>query len=204
MDYNQAYEIAQNLKHSIAPACERIEIVGSLKRADKPEVHDIEMLLIPYNRPPVPEFGRPNQVYKNLLEKILADLEYENVLRPAVNKANGERLKRRAIVGSGELNEFCLELFIVNAQTWGIQNVIRTGPALFSHRFVTNQRVKFFSEDLKRMVSGFLPDDLTYVRGETIIKRGEETLSLPEEEDAINVLGHGWIDYADRRKWAMK
>jgi hypothetical protein len=64
--------------------------------------------------------------------------------------------------------------------------------------------MKFFEDSLKRVVSGFLPDDLQYIRGETVIKRGEETLILPEERDAIEILGHGWIPPNERRKWAMK
>jgi len=204
MIYSQARDLAEKFMQLLTPACTRIEIVGSVKRADKPEVHDIEILLIAKDERPRPEFGKPNQIYNNMLEKTIAQLEYDGLLRQAFDKKDGQKLKKRAIVNSGEINEFCIEFYIVNTATWGIQNVIRTGPSLFSHRFVTNQSMKFFEPSLKRVIAGFLPDDLKYIRGETVIKRGEETISLPEERDAIEVLGHGWIPPADRGKWAVK
>lgn len=141
MIYSQALLLAEKLKALLEPACSRIEIVGSVKRADKREVHDIEFLAILNGKHPRPEFGKPKDVHTTMLGKILADLEYADVIRQASNKADGDKLKRRAIIGTGEMNEFCMEIFIVTPQTWGIQNVIRTGPGLFSHRFVTPDRI---------------------------------------------------------------
>lgn len=209
MEYAKALTYANDFYSLLLPACEALEIVGSVKRNDKPEVHDIEYLAILKNQRPVPEFGKPNQIYKTILEKILSEMEYNGLVRQAMVKRDGERLKKRAIIGTGEVNEFCFEIYIVTLGTWGIQNVIRTGPSLFSHRFVTNQRFGFWDEKTQRRYTGLLPNDLTYVKGEpnkgtySYIKRGEERLALPTELDAIEVLGLGWIPPCDRGKVAL-
>jgi hypothetical protein len=52
--------------------------------------------------------------------------------------------------------------------------------------------------------AGLLPNDLTYVRGETCIRRGGERLVLPEESDAIALIGAGWIAPADRAEFALR
>lgn len=210
MEYYAALEIAKMFEKRLFPVCVRIEIVGSVKRHDKPEVHDIEILLIPKNERPVPEFGKPNQVYKTALDKLLADLEYDGLIKQASDKKDGERYKKRVIRNTGELGEFCLDLFIVNRVTWGLQNVIRTGPSLFSHRFVTNKNVGFWDKKTQRKWMGFLPTEYQYVRAKdspdklSHIKKGDEFLAIPEERDAIELLGHGWIPPNERTAWAIK
>jgi len=51
MDYSSAYSLSRDLLKRIAPACLRIETVGSVKRGDPKAcangVHDIEFLIIP-------------------------------------------------------------------------------------------------------------------------------------------------------------
>lgn len=204
MIYPQALELAEKFCDLLAPACSRIEIVGSLKRGDKRDVHDIEFLVILNGKRPVPEFGRPKNVYLTMLDKILADLEYQDLIRQAANKANGDKLKRRAIRGTGEINEFCMEIFIVNEKTWGIQNMIRTGPGLFSHRFVTPENIFFYDPDTNRKWNGFLQKKYKYIKGETAITEDGKILDLPEEKDVIALLGKGWIPPNERREFSLR
>lgn len=202
MNFSRAMQIAQEMYEYLLPACDRLEIVGSLKRADSVDVHDIEFLMILNGKHPRPEFGRPKEVYKTMLDKILADLQYQDILKTPFNPADGDKLKRRAIANTGELNQFCVEMFIVTPKTWGIQNVIRTGPGLFSHRYVMNKGNFFVENDVR--YEGFLPKKYTYIRGETIIKEGDKVLDLPEEIDAIELLGHGWIAPGKRKQFALQ
>ncbi len=208
MEIQEATQLAEFFLSRLKPACDRIEIVGSVKRQDKKEVHDIEILMIPKNQKPVPQFGRPNDIYLSLLDKVLADLHYEELLRHAMDKKDGPRYKKRAIVGAAIGNDFCLDMFIVTAATWGLQNVIRTGPGLFSHRFVTNQNQTAYDRNLNKSFSGFLPNHLKYIKGKdnngvSAIRNGEEDLILPEEEDAIDILGLGWIPCNLRGQFAL-
>ena len=200
MNYREALDLATRYMEILRPASDRIEIVGSVKRADKLECHDIEILLIPKPGYPRPEFGCKT-IYKSHLESILARLQATGKLREPLKKANGPKYKKFAIVEYSQLNDFCLDLFIVNPETWGIQNVIRTGPSLFSHSFVTNQNLTFTDHETGRRYKGLLPNEYQYIRGETKILLGENVLSLPEERDAISLLGYGWIEPRERRKY---
>lgn len=190
MKYEKALYFAVKLQQALmSGGCLRSEIVGSVKRHDKEEVHDIEILCIANPNIPRPEFGKP-KVYKNMLEKTLADMQYRELITWPVK--DGDKYKQMGILGTGE-SPFYLDLFIVQPETWGIQNVIRTGPSEFSHRFVTNKRF-----------GGLLPDHLEYLKGETKIKDINSSglwLDLPEEKDAIALLGLGWIEPKDRRNY---
>src|SRR5688572_10476950 len=212
MKIDLAAQQADYFLQRLRPGCHRIEIVGSLKRQDKQDVHDIEFLLIPKDQKPVPEFGKPNQLYKTVLEKILADLHYEDKLRHAMDKKDGDRYKKRAICGiTTGLNEFCIDLFIVTPATWGIQNVIRTGPALFGHRYVANRNQTIYSRELNRKFPGLLPNHFEYIKAKkdddtgTAIRPRDSILNLelPEETNAIELLGLGWIPPQKRGYYAL-
>ncbi len=185
MEYIKAKYLADKFYELIKPACVRIEIVGSVKRADKLDVHDIEYLVIANDRTPRPDFGQ-KVVFKTMLDKVLHELCEQGLLKFV---KGGEKLKQYSILEADTLNPFHMELYIVRPETWGIQNVIRTGPSEFSHRFVTN-----------KAYGGLLPDDCEYIRGETQIKRQGKVLDLPEEADVIGLLGLGWIEPKHRHR----
>lgn len=203
MDITNAFNFAELFAERLAPACERLEIVGTCKRRDKTETHDIEILLIPSTIRPTPVFGKPSLLHKNMLEKVIHDLHEEGLLRHPLRKADGDKYKKRAISQNITPNEFCLDLFIVTPQTWAIQNVIRTGPSLFSHRFVTNKSKTVWIRETNETYPGLLPDQYEYVKGETLIKLGGEILELHGEVDAIELLGEGWIPPSERRARAQ-
>lgn len=202
MEWNVASKTAVEFCDRLAPACSRIEIVGSVKRG-KDDVHDIEILMILNGKHPRPEFGS-KVVYRTDLDKILAELLNKRILRQPLKKADGEKYKKFAITEFSLLNDFCPDLFIVSEKTWGIQNVIRTGPKLFSHSFVTHQGVKWMDRESGARGWGLLPERYRYVRGETCIMEGDRVLDLPEERDAIALLGHGWVEPKDRHKLVIK
>lgn len=187
MNYKLALAYAHDLAHKVRPGCLRLEIVGSVKRGDQVEVHDIEFLVIPNLKTPRPYFGQKNPPL-TMLDKVLQDLVNDGALWPV---KGGEKFKQYIIQGVESLNPFHLEIYIVRPETWGIQNVIRTGPQKFSRRFVTNKEF-----------GGLLPDIYRYIRGETRIVKGGTTLELPEEKDAIALLGLGWIEPWNRRKFS--
>jgi DNA polymerase/3'-5' exonuclease PolX len=176
----------------------------------KPEnIHDIEILLVQKSGHPVPEFGKPFTAYTTHLDKLLAELEQQGVIKQPYSKKDGAKLKKRVIVGAG-LNEFCIEFYIVTPATWGIQNLIRTGNSWFSHRCVTNKNVLAWNRETGAKMSGFLPNDLRYIKGkdiesgESCIKRGDEILSLPTEQDVFNLIFGKWIEPKDRASYAEK
>src|SRR3990172_8211387 len=131
MKYTEAKCLAEKLAELIRPGCVRLEIVGSVKRGDKDEVHDIEMLLIADARIPRPAFGQKIQdLPRTMLDKVLFELCESGVLKFL---QGGDKLKKYAIpevAAPNLLEPFKLELYTVRPETWGIQNVIRTGPSL--------------------------------------------------------------------------
>lgn len=203
MDYAQAFELHKYFLQRLAPACDRIMLVGSLRRADNKVmiegVHDFEFLLIPDPRRLVPVFGGGLDQPKTALEKVIRNMKDEGLIQTARNKADGEKMKRFAIVKYSGLNDFCLEIFIVKPETWAIQAVIRTGPRIFSKRFVNNESFVFGEGD--RKLRGLLPNHLEYVSLDSGVNEGTFIrdrntgirLVLKEEEEAIGLLGLGWI-----------
>lgn len=205
MEYPQAWAIYKSFFTRLAPACLQIEVVGSIKRADPRAVvegvHDIEFLLIadPARLPVV--FGGGKDQPTTKLEKAIAEMKAEGLISSARKKAEGSKQKRFAIVEHSQgPQDFCLELFIVKPETWAIQAVIRTGPRIFSKRFVMNENQSFIDQPSGQRYKGLLPNYLEYMEGETKIRtraRGE-VLDLKTEAEAIDLLGFGWIP-PDRR-----
>lgn len=116
--------VAEELLARIAPACERIAIVGSLRRG-KPDVGDIELLFQPrYTKRPDGLFDeRIVDVAAEVIEKMLTDGEL--IKRPNVNGhfTWGEANKLAIHVPSG----IPVDLFATKPDNWWVALVIRTG-----------------------------------------------------------------------------
>lgn len=203
MQHSAALKVAESLVEHFRPACERIEIAGSLRRL-KPEVKDIELVIIP-DLSPVPrarpEFGKPiPKLYKTLLDKLVDEMkECGDILL----EANGDRYKKVLLNYAG----IKVDMFINLAPShWGVQMVLRTGSEDFSHWVVT-----------QRKYGGVLPDgyfvkhQVVWIRDE--IKKFEvpddpnkaialltdkNNLPMPAEIDFFNFLELGWIEPRDR------
>lgn len=133
----QARELAWRAMALLSSYCERIEVLGSIRR-ERPEVGDVELLAVPLFGPPLTAdlFGQPVGDPVNLLDTRVLELRTAGVLgtRPDKNgrSAVGPRAKRLSFEGFG------LDLFSCFPPTqWGVLSVIRTGSADFSHRLVT-------------------------------------------------------------------
>lgn len=142
--YMQAMEDALAFRAMFRPACyERWEFAGSIRRG-KPEVGDIEHVIIPRweDRPdPLSMFGLTvptNLLWLRLEELVsagtLARHQYETHL------ADGSVVGRERWGNSYrgvDFRDFNHELFTATADNWGAILLIRTGPAEFSERVVT-------------------------------------------------------------------
>ena len=151
MKLEDALVIAERLKVDLARSCERIEIAGSIRRG-KPEVKDIEIVAVPKD---------------DLFEWSLA-----LAVGDATFKKNGARYKQ--IILPEGIN---LDFFLVRPPAqWGVIFLLRTGPAEFSQRAVT-----------QRSKGGLLPSDCKCQDGQ--IWRGDKVIPMPEEEDFLRLLG---------------
>jgi len=208
---NLVFNLPRPFENHSPPVRNGFRFVGSVKRGDPKAlaqgVHDIELLIIPDPAHIAPVFGGGLSQPRNKLERLMVDLKEDHIISSALKKAEGDKYKKFAIVqhSEGQLQDFCLELFIVTARTWAIQNVIRTGPSAFSQRFVTSETAMCFHESSGKTYKGLLPMYYEYVKGETCIRvrNSGDVLDLKEESDAIKLLGlragpDHWIPPAER------
>lgn len=191
IEHQHAHKIAVDMANFIQDLCLQLEIVGSLKRGEA-TVGDIEFLMVLDPKPPRAQFGDKKIYTTRLEQRLMTNPNMPYKLQEAIHKANGPALKRFAFTDySRPADDFCIEFWIVKPETWGIQNVIRTGPKEFSRRFVTNKRF-----------GGLLPNHLKYITGTTRImdENTQQLLYLPTEQAAIGILSRGWIPPDERWK----
>jgi len=164
----RAREIAIDLVNELRPYCERIEIAGSVRRG-KAEVGDIEICAIPKDK--VDMFGAGTGEHQ--LDEVDWH-KYGKVIK------NGHKYKQI------ELPAINLDLFIVTFPAqWGVQFIIRTGSADYSHRFVT-----------PKSYGGLMPAHLHVKNG--AIWCGDKLVETPEEEDVYRLIGEKWIAPQER------
>lgn len=191
MIHAEALKVAERLIELFQPACERIEIKGSLVRL-KPDVKDIDLLLVPDLSPlPLPraEFGKPvPPVYKTRLDQLLGQMVEDKVI---VMEKSGDRLKRFKV-----MNPFvAVELYsVLPPETWGVKSVIRTGPKDFSHWVVTRKRSGGALPNGYRVQHGAVYQGVTEAKDLS----GETPIGFETELDFLNFLGLGWVEPKDR------
>jgi DNA polymerase/3'-5' exonuclease PolX len=196
MKHDVALKVAEAFAGHIGSVCERVEIAGSIRRG-KQDVKDIEILavpdLTPVGRAPL-QFGMPiPRLYKTHLDKMLDEMFQAGDI---VREKDGERYKKIYLKYAG-IN---VDLFLVMPPaTWGVQMVIRTGPADFSHWIVTRKARGGC------LPNGFRVQDGAVWRGETEIKNPEvETrMGFETELQFLQFLGLNWLEPGERiARWA--
>lgn len=199
MNHHDAFVICEDLKQAVTPACEKVLVVGSVRRG-RQDVHDLELLCLPKEGHPAPEFGNRELMFATHLDRVFYDLEKAHKLRKI---QGGPKAKRFAVnlphYGLTQyLNEFHAEFYIITPPAqWGVGAVIRTGPARDSDHFS-----KYCVT--RRSFGGALPDgyrvkhlavwreDQLDAKGEPL--RGQTPMAMPEEQDFLDFLGLGWIE----------
>jgi DNA polymerase/3'-5' exonuclease PolX len=176
-----AAPLAMKIQTAVADVCEQVAIVGSVRR-EKDFVGDIELLCVPrFEDPPTDLFGRVSGPAVSLLDQRLDQLKAEGRLKPG----RGEGAKQK----SYELGAFPgvqIELYICDAQCWGVHQAIRTGPAAFSKRLVT-----------PRDHGGFLPAGHNVMDGFRLYLWGE-FVPTRNEVEFFDAIGLDWSEPSKR------
>ena len=180
-DYATALAVAEELKELLAPACERIEIAGSLRRK-LPDVGDIELLCIPE-----PSISFWVSVQTDELDGTIRAYMDDGLLaiRRAVNGRGTYGLYNKLLVHlpSG----IPVDIFSTTLVNWGMSLVVRTGSAQFN----------------KRMMSRFIQLGKhghaypTKGHGGYTDNQGQER-DCPEEMDVFNALVWPYIEPENR------
>lgn len=200
LQLDPAIRLAEKVAMALAPGCDRIQVAGSIRRRE-PTVGDIEVVAIPRVNAGLFSGG----VH---LDGVLDELTRSERLLPG--SANGEKFKQ---FGIPSVDGLMLDLFLVSADTWGVQLAIRTGPREFSTALVT-----------ERSRGGLLRDGLIVREGRvwnrdevTVgfvdyrgaggrregapffnLDPGAEPYDTPEERDFMELAG-GWVEPDQRR-----
>ncbi len=146
--YDFAYPIAQQFATEIAPVCERVEIVGSLRR-NRPLVHDIDIIAMPRF------IDIPDQnIFRESLKQNLLDLKLSNLFQSGwfTVHANGPKVKR-FLKQVGE-QSIPIDLYIATPETWWTLMLIRTGSR--SHNMGLASRALRLNMHLKADGSGLV------------------------------------------------
>lgn len=171
MEHGAAFFIADELLRTLRSSCERIEIAGSIRRAKK-DVKDIELIAIP--------LFMPDLLGETLLDHSLDVFNWASV----GVLVEGKHKMKKIDLHSG----IRLDLFIVTPPAqWGVQMVIRTGPADFSQWMVT-----------KKSLGGALPDHYFVKDGAVWDGVDGGKFHLPEEKDFFRLCEMKWIEPGQR------
>jgi DNA polymerase/3'-5' exonuclease PolX len=159
----QAQAIAEGVCDDLRPHCTRIEIAGSIRRR-RESIGDIEVVCIP-RRVPSGLFGDETEVDPGFIAAV-------NQWPAVRGKPTGKHTQR---VLPGGLR---LDLFMVEADTSGLQLAIRTGSAAFSEQVLARRWTQ-----------------LGYTSKEARLRhRDGHVVILPEEADVFRLLGIPWVE----------
>jgi DNA polymerase/3'-5' exonuclease PolX len=186
-----ALTIADSLVGMLRPACERIEIAGSLRR-QKPEVRDIELVAVArFEERPADDLWASPETHDVLEERVAELLSLDVVEARLVenHRADGS-VDLQTKLGPSFKALVCLgmpvDLFVVRPPaTWGCIFALRTGPGDWNTRLVMDCKA------IGRRVEG----------GQVQRWAGSSwaTVPTPEETDFFAALGQPWIEPAERR-----
>jgi len=171
--YADVLVIAEELREVLRPACERIEIAGSLRRR-RPEVGDIELVAIPIvtATPAVDIFGNQMPVeplVKNALWTLLDQMGVRY-------SKKGERYRQFS------WKDVQVDLFTAQHGNWGLLFLIRTGPVDFSREIVT------------RLLDRGTPSDGGWVRSNAT----GDVIETPAEEDVFRLANREYVHHEKR------
>lgn len=134
--------VAAELLDVLAPACERIQIAGSIRRR-RADVGDVELVAVPtiIGVPGLFEpTGSVNRLWDLVNNLIGRPGEPKLLATHLTDPKMGERYAKLRHPASG----LQVDLFTARPETFGLILLIRTGPADYSQWFVTEARRRGF------------------------------------------------------------
>jgi hypothetical protein len=194
----EATAIADELAELLRPACERLEIAGSIRRR-VPQVGDVDILVVPKMVPLLDMFDQPIgelDAPGHLLDELCGQQAIRQ-WRGARNQPCWGKDLRRFIFRDLDVQVQSVR----DAGTWGMWLVIRTGPSGFSHALVTprGQKAAIRRRDgsIVEYRQGMLPPGFE-IKDSFRLYRFGGLVATPEESDVFDALGLPYIRPEDR------
>lgn len=190
MKFDEAKQIAEEVKGWLEPYCKRIEVVGSVRR-QKPEVGDVELLCIPtpYTEFKGNWFTLSLSPAKDMLDsrlQELIELRKSPVLNYRLNskgsKVYGPKNKLLTHVASG----FPVDIFVTDERVWATSLLIRTGPKTLNIKLCLRAKKRGFQ--------------LKPYKG--IIDKQGNIVKLKTEEEIFKLLGIDYVPPERRDEYA--
>ncbi len=173
----EGLSVASMLVRNFDGSTERLEIAGSIRRS-KPDVGDIELVAVP--RMDTEADGLFEERWVNRLTERIDRLIGVGILAShPTDPKRGDRYSKLIHPSSG----LQVDLFSAEERTFGLIYLIRTGPADYSQRFVTDLRKKGLHVGKGQLHRGGLGCG-AYVC---------EVVSTPEEADVYAAAGWPFI-----------
>lgn len=212
LPYDEALELARGIVSRLAPACERIQIAGSVRRR-KSTVGDIELLVIPL----VGAVQSGSNLFTEqgcLLHRELDQRVNDGKLE-VVQGHSGDAKARRYKLLFTDPPGVGLDIFTARPGGWGYQLAIRTGPAHYSRRLVTQRCKSGLLDDAYRChdghvwrsaeamaaagVSGITDRRYAGLMPLTLDERAWFIHAVHEEADFFNLIKGGMVEPHHRR-----
>jgi DNA polymerase/3'-5' exonuclease PolX len=168
MPLSEAKAIADEWVWQLSAYCERVEIAGSVRRG-KPEVGDIEIVCKPLMVEERDLFGTVTG-YTSMVDAFFAELN-EKMIK------SGSKYKQIELKEGINLDLFC----VIPPAQFGVIYLIRTGPAEYSHKFVTSKQF-----------GGMMPSCFKVKDG--AIWKGDKLIETTEEKDVYALIGAEFVE----------
>lgn len=182
----QAADQARRIVADLAPVCERAEVAGEVRRGCE-LIETLDIVAIPQYAADLFNEGHG----QNLLDMRLVHLMSIGKLRRASDTPIHELQIKPFYIGS--LVEkgiyFKLEINVATPENWPVLLAIKTGPAEFSHRLVTN------SDSPER---GFLPRGWRIKDGWQVWNDKGERVRYGSEREFIEGFCGAWVEPEER------
>ncbi len=189
---HDALAIAERLRDLLAPACERIEIAGSIRRR-RDMVRDIELVAVARweDRATGDLWATSSAI--DVLEDTVEDLLLKGTIqaRQVENHRSDGSIDLQTKLGPAFKALVCggipVDLFVVrHPATWGCIFALRTGPGDWNTRLVMD------CQAIGRRVEG----------GQVVAWHGASdswrAIPTPEERDFFAALGQPWVEPPER------
>lgn len=199
-----AMAIAEKLIEYIEPACERLQIAGSIRRG-LPTVGDIELVAVPKTRETIERDMFGEQVATATID--LLDIRLNHLLGAGL-VAKRLRSDGKPVWGSKmrylTFEGMNVDLFTPEAARFGLILLIRTGPAPYSHQLVTEKGKKLFCGNdraTQRPIYryGLLPAHLKVDGGWLTSRVSGIHIPTPEERDFYEYTRLPYLQPHERR-----
>ena len=199
LPYEQACSIAEELVDLLAPHCEKLQVCGSIRR-NAITCGDIDLVAVPKLAPIAGLFG-PSDGHVDVLNAELDELCGRQVIhqaRRSDGKIAGWGPKLRKLT----FRNMPVQIRHAESDNLGLVVLIATGPAAYSHAFVTPRgtRAAIRSADgtILAYRNGMLPPGWSVEKGFRL-HRAHIFVATPTEEHVYDALGWRYTDPEDRR-----